>query len=143
MIETRPLNRVEINLLIAEAPDSEVRNLINYLKLIKQDAYTFLNQDAVYSFGLIADGRPIYFAYICRVGHRFELWTSATSEIKHQFSLYKYSKRSLMRALESFSPIYATMETHNQKNLDWVKHLGFTEIANDGRTVTFRIEKRS
>lgn len=142
MIENRPLNKIEINLLLAEAPESEVSNLIRYLRCINQDAYDFLNQDAVYRFGLIADQRPIYFAYIICKNNKYELWTVVNKDVKEQFSLYKHSKRSLEQALVQFSPIYATMETHNHKNIEWVKRMGFKEIINNGNTITFKIEHK-
>lgn len=144
MIETRPLTKIEMNMLIAEAPESETSNLVHYLNVTNQDSYDFLNRYAVYKFGLIIDKRPIYLAYIVQQSFdKYELWTVVNSNVKQQFSLYKYSKRSLDKALELFSPIYATMQTHNLKNLEWVKHMGFEEISRYKNTVTFKIERRS
>lgn len=140
-IEDRQLTRFEIDLLMAEAPESEVRNLIAYLKKANIDAFNFFNKNSVYRFGLIINQRPVYFAYITNFDKKYELWTVVNSNVHEQFSLYKYSKRSLKNALQLFDPIYATMETHNQKNIDWVKRMGFKEIERTQDLVSFMIEK--
>lgn len=140
-IEDRPLNRIEMTILIAEAPETEVKNLVKYVEAINEDIFDFLNANSVYRFGLIINKRPIYFAYITGFDGKYELWTVVNSNVQEQFSLYKYSKRSLRKALEEFSPIYATMETHNQKNIDWVKKMGFKEVKKVSNEVTFMIER--
>lgn len=140
-IEDRPLSKIEINLLLAEAPELETRNLINFLKNSNEDAFNFFSTNSVYRFGLIIDNRPIYFAYITNFDNKYELWTVVNSGVLEQFSLYKYSKRSLKNALKDFSPIYATMEKHNKKNLAWVKSLGFKAIDEDDLLITFMIQK--
>lgn len=140
MIEIRPLNRIEVNLLIAEALEDETRNLVKFLKENDYDAYEFLNQpQVVYKFGLIIDKRPIYFAHIYFDGDRYELWTVINKDTTQQKTLYKYSKKALEEALKQFSPIYATMEKHLVKNLRWTQKLGFKPIYQDGNIVTLKI----
>jgi hypothetical protein len=142
MIETRPLNRVEILEVLNNAPDSETRNLKLYLDKYGFNAYEFLNINSVYKYGLIINGRPIYFAYVHkRNKDGYELWTVVNSDVKEQKSLFKYSKINLMNALKEFSPIYATMETENIKNIRWVIRLGFKKIFKDDKNIIFKIEK--
>lgn len=141
-VEDRPLTRIELTLLLAEAPEAEVKNLISYLNDIKRDAFDFFNSKAVYQFGLIINERPVYFAYITKLNGKYELWTVVNSNVHEQFSLYKHSKRSLKKALETFSPIYATMETHNKKNIDWVKKMGFVPMEEMKDLITFKIQKQ-
>lgn len=141
-IEDRPLNRIEMNLLLAEAPETETRNLVAHLRSANIEAFDLFNQDCcVYKFGLIINQRPVYFAYITNYDGKYELNTVVNDKVREQYSLYKYSKRSLKKALEQFSPIYATMEKHLTRNIKWTEHLGFKKIAEDDTTVTFKIEK--
>lgn len=141
MICSRKLNRKEIQQILLEAPIEETRNLINFLKKYNLDAFDFFTKKSIYSFGLVSNGRPIYFAYIIPSGNGiYELWTVVNSNVKEQFSLYKYSKKSILEALKSFSPIYATMEKINDKNMKWVERLGFSKIFDDGNIVRFMIK---
>ncbi len=140
-IEDRPLSRYELNQLLIEAPEPEVRNLLMFMRSANEDAFDFFNKYSVYKFGLIVNQRPVYFAYITHLDDRYELWTVVNSDVKEQYSLYKYSKLSLKKALKEFSPIYATMETHNQKNLEWVTKMGFRRVNEEQDIITFMIER--
>lgn len=140
MIEIRPLNRMELNQLLIEAPLQEKENLFKVLDTNNVYAYDFLNNEyVVYRYGLIIDNRPIYFAHVVKNDNRYELWTIVNSEVKHQKTLYKHSKLALQEALKQFSPIYATMEKHLIKNLKWTEHLGFKRIYENAEIVTLKI----
>ncbi|MES1987154.1 MAG: hypothetical protein V4440_03835 [Pseudomonadota bacterium] len=139
MIETRPLTRVELNLLIAEAPEDETRNLLAYCKINNIDVYDFINQNSVYKFGLVIDKRPIYFAHVKDKQYGYEIWTVVNSDVSQQKTLYKYSKLAVQEALKKFSPIHATMEKHLHKNLKWTERMGFKRIHEDDRIVTLKI----
>lgn len=140
MIESRPLKEEEIEDLLISAPIDETRNLIKFLSVRKEQPYDFFNHHSVFSFGLISNGRPIYFAYILpNKNNEYELWTVVNKDVKEQFSLYKYSKRSLDYALTLYSPIYATMEKCNARNVKWVIHLGFKKIYDNGTIIKFKI----
>lgn len=124
-----------------DAPIEETRNLIRFLNSRKEKAFDFFNKYAVFSFGLVSKNRPIYFAYIIpNQNGEHELWTVVNDDVKEQFSLYKYSKKYLNYALTLYSPIYATMEKINDRNIRWVEHLGFTRIYDDGKLVKFMIK---
>lgn len=141
MIESRELTEEELKDILMEAPIEETRNLIHFLRAHNLHAFDFFNKNSVFSFGLIANGRPIYFAYIIPNSKGMnELWTVVNSDVKEQVSLYKYSKRSLLYALTLHSPIYATMEKVNEHNIRWVEHLGFQRIFDDGKIVKFMIK---
>ncbi len=141
MVINRPLNKEEIVQLLNNAPESETRNLKIFLEKRNTEAYSFLNNNAVDSFGLIIDTVPVYFAYLIPCNDRYELWTVVNKDVKHQFSLFKHSKREINRVLEKFSPIFATMEKYNHKNIAWVEHLGFKRIYEDKEVITFEIKK--
>ena len=140
MIETRPLNRIELDYLLESAPKDETKNLLKFLSENNLNAYDFLNQNKiVYKFGLIIDGIPAYFAYIFDKQYGYELWTVVNKDVMQQKTLYKYSKLALQEALKKFSPIYATMEKNLHKNLKWTEKLGFKRIFEDNNIVTLKI----
>lgn len=140
MIETRPLSRMELNQLLLDAPFMETKNLYQFLEQNDFTSYEFLNnENVVYRYGLIINGRPIYMAHIVRNKKDLELWTVVTSDVKFQKTLYKHSKLALQEALKQFSPIYATMEKHLTKNLAWTEKLGFKRIFEDDNIVTLKI----
>lgn len=141
MIEYRELTKEELQDILMDAPLEETRNLVRFLHQRNQHAFDFFKEKSVFSFGLVSDGRPIYFAYIIpNKDGEHELWTVVNSNVKEQFSLYKYSKKSLLYALILFKPIYATMEKVNERNIKWVEHLGFKRIFDDGKILKFMIE---
>lgn len=142
MIETRPLTKDELILLLAEASAGEVKNLDAYLHKYNLDPYDFLNKDTVYKFGLIVDHRPIYFAYIKKHDGKYFWWTVVNSDVKEQYSLYKHAKKALNDALNLYSPIYATMEKQNATNIRWVERMGFNRVYEDESIITFRIAKK-
>lgn len=141
MIESRELNREELEEIISDAPLSETRNLIKFLCERKEEAFDYFKNNSVFSFGLVSENRPIYFAYIIqnRKGE-YQLWTVVNSDVREQFSLYKYSKKSLMYALTLFGQIYATMEKGNDRNIKWVEHIGFKRIFENEKLIKFMIK---
>lgn len=141
MIETRRLTRDEVEQLIKDAPDSETRNL--KAALIDDDmAYAFLDYYGIDHWGLLSDGKPIYMVALTRDENgRHELWTVANKDIKEQFSLYKYCKRSVGGWLEKYGKIYATMEKSNSKNLEWTKRIGFKKVSETTNTITLVMDK--
>lgn len=141
MIESRELTKEELQDIIANAQIEETRNLTRFLYARQQSAFDFFTDNSIYSFGLISDGRPIYFAYIIPNKNGVnELWTVVNSNVKEQFSLYKHSKKSLLCAISLHGKIYATMEKVNDRNIRWVEALGFARIFDDGKIVKFMIE---
>lgn len=140
MIESRELTQEELNDIIMDAPIEETRNLILFLNDRKVSAFDFFKSKSVFSFGLVTNNRPIYFAHIIpNERNEYELFTVVNSHVKEQFSLYKYAKRSLLYALTLFNPIYATMEKINDRNMRWVTHLGFQKIYEDDHIIKFMI----
>lgn len=138
-IEDRPLNRLEVQELINDAPETETRNLKTFLREFNLDAYSFLHKHSVYRYGLIVNGRPVYFVYISNLNGKYESWSVVNSNIKDQIALFKHSKKNLKEALKQFSPIYATMEKSSPKNIEWTKRLGFKEVSQDECTITLEI----
>ena len=140
MIEVRPLNREEVNRLIFEAPEDEVKNLVKFIKEENLNIYDFLNNDKiVYKYGLIIDGRPIYLNHVVNNDGKYEVWTVVNSNVKEQKTLYKYTKMALKEALKNFSPLYATMERHMDNNIRWTEKLGWKKIYEDNEIVTLKI----
>lgn len=142
MIETRRLTERELNMILSTAPDTEKRNLISFVDKLGLTPYIFFDTFAIEHSGIIIDGKPIYVAVLMEGDdEEFELWTVADRDIKHQYSLFKYSKRVLMKWVKKYKKIYATMEKINDKNMRWTSRLGFKKILEDEHTITFCIEE--
>lgn len=141
MIEQRKLNRDELNRLILEAPDYEVRNMLRILGEMQIEPYDFFEQFAVDYFGLLADGNPIYIAVLTKNDDgEFDFWTVSVVNKDYLLSLCKYSKRELEKWRKKYTPIYATMETSaSEENKKWCRWLGFNEVSKDKDTITFKI----
>ena len=133
MIENRKLTKQEFNRLLDEAPDTETRNL---KRILGNDAYEHFEIMAKAHFGLLSNGRPIYWAVLSKDN---KMWTIVNSEIKEQFSLYKYCKRGIYNWLRMFGKITATMEDKNEKNLKWTMFMGFKIIKKGDGLITLSL----
>ena len=122
MIEHRVLTKDEVNRLIKEAPESEVRNLIRIAKKDGKGAYEFLQKHKKEESGIVSKGRPIYMAILSKNN---ELWTVVNSDVKEQFSLFKISKRTVNNWKKKYGMVTAVMEKTNKKNIEWTKKIGF------------------
>jgi len=137
MIETRPLTKKELDIIIDEAQDSETRNL----KRLVREPYEFFQRKSVAQNGIVIDKRPIYFGAVTfnESKERFEIWTIVNKGIKNQFSLYKIAKRISRQWAKTYKVIYATMEKINFKNVEWTKRIGFIPVQETDRLITLRL----
>ena len=135
-IEVRKLTMEELNSLIKDAPETETR----FIKKIDAP-YLWMSIFAVEQSGLIIDGKPVYFGAIVRNPENFNLhfWTVVNKNVRHQFTLFKQTKKMLMEWLNKYKVIFATMYKDSEKNLNWVIRLGFIKIKEDSNTVTLMI----
>ena len=137
MLETKRLNRLELNELINNAPKTEARNLLRITDNLGINPYDFFDKYAVEHSGII-NNRPIYMACIIpNAKKEYELWTIVNSDVKEQFSLFKISKRVLMQWLGKYKEIYATMEKNNLKNMRWTERLGFKKTRENNNLITY------
>src|SRR3990167_6518387 len=85
MIEQRRLTEEELTSLIEEAPETEKRNLLEFLDG-ELSPYEYLDRFAIEQSGVIVDGRPIYMASIVpsHTGVN-EFITVANDKIKNYF----------------------------------------------------------
>jgi hypothetical protein len=136
MIEQRQLTESEFNRLVQEAPESETQ----FLRTLSPAGYLWMKTYATEMDGILVDGKPIYFGAVVinRIG-RPTLWTVVNSNVKEQFSLFKISKKGILKWLNKYKVIFATMHKDCQKNLEWTKRLGFIPIEETMDTVTLRI----
>ena len=140
MIEQRKLTRKEVAELINDAPDTETRNLVAYIKELNLDAYDFFNIYGIENDGIVSDGRPIYIGILTKNSNReHELWTVVNSNVKEQFSLFKLSKRQVSAWSKKYGNIYATMEKTNPQNIKWTERLGFKRIEESDNLITFKL----
>jgi len=143
MIEQRRLTPIEIDYLLEQAPDSETRNLKDYLKENRLNAYDFFDEEGCENDGIVVDGVPMYLAVLVKnEDSEFELWTVAKPIDKAQASLYKISKRQLMKWRDKHGPIYATMEKSSPKNLFWTQKMGFRTVYEDNDIIKFKLNGR-
>jgi len=124
----------ELNSLIKDAPETETR----FIKKIDAP-YLWMSIFAVEQSGLIIDGKPVYFGAIVRNPENFNLhfWTVVNKNVRHQFTLFKQTKKVLMEWLNKYKTLFTMMD--NNKNCKWVERLGFRKIKEDLDTVTLMI----
>ncbi len=135
-MENRRLTRTEFNSLLETAPDTETRNLKQFLNGVKYDGYDFFERFAIKQSGIV-NGRPLYFAALTKSNDgAFEFWTVVNKDVKETFSLCKYSKRFLKEASKKYGDLYATMENINDTNIKWCLWLGFNIIISDDKMIT-------
>lgn len=137
-IDIRFFTRYDFNKLLNEALDTETRNLIRITRELNQDPYDFLIDNSLELWGLLINDRPIYLAVLSK---NKELWTIVNSNVKQQFSLFKYAKRDLYKWLDKYGVIYATMEKVNPKNMKWTERLGFKKLKEDNFTITYILQR--
>jgi hypothetical protein len=137
MIETRPLTREELSLILKDAPKSETVNLNRLVK----NPFEFFKDNSVNQEGIIINGRPIYFWAITfnNKKNRYEIWTVVNNDVKEQFSLYKIAKKKAIEWSKKYKEIYATMEKFNEKNIEWTKRIGFIPIQDDNNIITLKM----
>jgi len=135
MIEIRPLNKSELLKLIDEAQDSETRNL----KQIIKEPFEFFQRKAVRQSGIIINGKPIYFGAITQRRNKYFLWTVVNKNVREQFTLYKVSKRTILKWVKQLGIIYAKMEK-NIKHTNWVKKMGFKVLEETDNLITFYLK---
>ena len=141
MIEQRRLTEAELNKLIEEAPDTEKRNLLEFLDG-EITPYEYFDKFSIEQSGILSDGRPLYFAAIVPNYEGVnEFFTVANSGITNMLSLCKISKKKLMEWVEIYGDIHATMEKVNPKNLRWTEWLGFQMEMDSDNTITYVIRK--
>ena len=135
-IEHRKLTEDEVNRLISEAEESETR----FLRDLDTNIYEFINNCSLVNDGLVVNGRPIYLAALIKdINGLIRFWTVVNSDIDCGITLTKYSKKQLLRWVNLFGKIYATMEKINDKNMRWVEWLGFKKYKEDDRYITYII----
>ena len=150
MIEQRKLTRHEIVRLINEAPDEETRNLKKFIAELnrnnekRMDAYDFFEAFGIDYFGLLTNGRPIYMAILTlNDDDDLEFWTVSIKDPKYVLSLCKYVKRELVKWVEKYGEIFATMEKDaSDENKKWTEWIGFHRYKEDNDTITFRIANK-
>jgi hypothetical protein len=74
-------------------------------------------------------------------GKPYELWTFVNKSVKEQFTLFKVSKSIVYGWLNKFNPIYATMESTFNKNIEWTKRIGFKENYNRNGIIKLILER--
>lgn len=146
MIEQRRLTEDEIEWLIADAPDSETRNLVKFLRENKLSAYEFFDKYALAHFGLLHRKVPFYIAVLIENDDKeLEVWTVINKQCNPMVSLCKYAKRELARWVKKYGrTIYATMEaSNNPESIKWTKWLGFEAVDNKDGLITLKISSGS
>ena len=141
MIEQRKLSPEELDLLIAEAPESEKHGFMALCDTMKMTPTEIFKRYSLDWDGVIINGRPSYVAGIFSNGKRFELWTIVNSNVKEQISLFKCAKKGIKHWLGYVPELYATMMKSWDKNIRWTERLGFRPCGETMETITFVIKR--
>lgn len=134
-MKKRRLTKWEFYTLLDGAPKCETEHIIDELE---PGAYEYFARSAKAQFGLLDEKTPIYFGALDWDNY---LWTIVNSNVKKQFSLFKYSKRELQHWVKRFGIIKAVMDKKLVKNIEWTLRMGFMKTSEDRHYVEFIIRR--
>lgn len=141
MTEKRALTKEEFYTLLETCSEQESDALINYTRQIGKKPWEFFQELGLENWGLLIGNVPVYFACIYSgEDDTFRLWTLSKKVIKEQFTLYKFCKRNLAKAIKKFNPIVGINLVDNKIIARWNMRMGFLPYKVENNLVYYKME---
>jgi len=128
-VELKRFTKEEFYKLVSRADsESEDYKFLTNIQYCGDDPYQYLCKHAVEFVGGKIDGVPVYMGSLLKIPKiGYVLSTLIEKDSKHQFTIYKYAKRTVREWARKYKVIYAANDKDNEKVINWIKRMGFVQ----------------